>query len=447
MSTGKNRPRPALARDRKAPPHPEPPDGLTVVIDILGTAGDGIAHWQGQRIYVDGALPGETIEITRPRWFRDGWRASVKEWLEESRDRQDPPCPHFQECGGCTAQHMNAGLYRRWKSDRLRHILRAASLAPEQWHPLIGVPAESRRRLTMKLRRMEGALRIGYFRRHSYEFVPVTACPIAASGITDLFPIITQTLPPLLASHGDKGEIEITLSRNGPDILIHCPKDIGLAGHEALAALFQKSEAARLAIQLYHRAPEVILQKMPAIQHFGPVAIDPPSGAFLQPTREGEQALIGFAQTALSGAKRIADLFAGCGTFTFPLAASGASLLAIEGYAPALQALTAAAARAGFSSQVKGEVRDLVRRPLQTSELADYDAVIFDPPRRGAPEQAALLAQSSLQRIVAISCDPRSFARDARLLTAGGFSFRRLMPLDQFLWSPHLELAALFERR
>ena len=183
--------------------------------------------------------------------------------------------------------------------------------------------------------------------------------------------------------------------------------------------------------------------------HFDGIAVTPPPGGFLQASREGEAALIGLVKQAAAGAKKIADLFSGCGTFALPLARD-ATLFAVDSDRASIEALARAAGDAQGAglkiNPVKSEARDLFERPLTAKELKGFDAIVFDPPRAGAAAQAAEIAASGVATVIGVSCNPATFARDARIIVGGGYALSQATPVDQFVYSPHVELVGVFRK-
>jgi 23S rRNA (uracil1939-C5)-methyltransferase len=241
-----------------------------------------------------------------------------------------------------------------------------------------------------------------------------------------------------------QAEVTATATAAGIDLLIRTGS---LPDHDkrvALAAFAQTQKLARLSWQSGKEEPEPIARHRAPQVVFGGIAVDLPAGAFLQASAEAEQAMAELVVAAAVDAKRVADLYAGCGTFTFPLART-ARVHAVEGDKDSLAALTGAARRSSMG-RITAERRDLARNPLQPDELKPYDCVVFDPPRAGAKAQCEMLAKSRVPIAIAVSCDPGSFARDARILTGGGYRLKSVTPIDQFVWSPHVEIVAVFRR-
>lgn len=275
------------------------------------------------------------------------------------------------------------------------------------------------------------------------------SCLILTPGLLTLIPPLRAALQPLVGSD-ERWGLVVCETETGVDLCLQARRAPELRDREALAALADSSDLARVSWQqgpgIAGGEPEPIVVRRAPVVTFGEVAVTPPPGGFLQPSRAGEQALSDLVLGHLPGdATRVADLYSGCGTFTFRLSAQ-ANVSAAEGDGLALEALEAAARRAGLTDRVSAEQRDLARRPLTADELSLFDCVVFDPPRAGAGAQAEQLAQSPVPRVIAVSCNPATFARDARILVDGGYRLTSLVPVDQFPWSGHAELVACLER-
>jgi 23S rRNA (uracil1939-C5)-methyltransferase len=402
------------------------------VIERLGLRGDGLAAG-GLRVPL--SLPGERV---RGAVDADG-RMSEPEVLTASPRRVAPPCRHFGSCGGCQLQHADPDLLAAWKRDTIAGALAAQGVAAGEIRPTLSSPTFSRRRVVLAGRRTRRSVLLGFHGRRSETVVDVTDCLVADPAIMTA----REGLARLAAlGAGRSREVRLTVIA-GPAGL-----DVDLRGGKALdaglrAALAQGAETADLA-RLSWDGETLALRRQP-VQRMGAALVVPPPGAFLQATPQGEEALVAAVREAVGGARRIADLFAGCGTFALPLA-DNAEVHAVEGEAAMLAALDAGWRRAPGLHRVSTETRDIARRPLRAEELAGFDAAIIDPPRAGAAAQTAEIARSRLSRLASVSCNPVSFARDARELAGAGFRLDWVQPVDQFLWSGHVELAALFSR-
>ena len=417
---------------------PVPAEILELEIERLGTEGAGLARVAGRTVLVADALPGERVKARV-----EGAKASVLERLSDSADRITPPCRHFGICGGCVLQHLAPAPYAGFKRQLIVEALSRQGLGavpvPE---PLVSPPG-SRRRATLEARRVGGGIVLGFHGRASHQIVDLVECPVLRPELVAVLPGLRTLLTRLLRG-GQVAAVLLTDAATGVDLGLELPVEPDLAGLEALAEFAARHDLARLWWRVAGTAPTPAAQRRPVRIRFGAVEADLPAGGFLQATAEGEAALVAAVEQGLGPARRIADLFAGIGTFTLALAANH-SVHAVEGDAASLGALSAAARRAQLV-QVTSERRDLESRPLLPDELDSYDAVIFDPPRAGAKPQAEQLARSAVPIVIGVSCNPASFARDAAILAGGGYVLERVLPVDQFLWSNHVELVGRFRR-
>lgn len=405
-----------------------------LTIDRLGHRGDGIAMPDGRPVYVPLALPGETV-----RAEVSGERGELFEIVSASPDRIDPACRHFGRCGGCLLQHMAPTAYAAFKRDLVVAAFADRGLDPEV-ADVVAVPPGSRRRVVLAASRAGRHLVLGFHARRSHTLVDIAECPIAVPGIVAALPALREIAAIAMPK---KGELTLTVVA-GPAGL-----DVTLGG-------VGRKEADRLRLPLSVRAmdhglarlslgEEILVAARPPAVPFGPALVVPPPGGFLQAAAPAEAAMAALVVQAAEGARRVADLFAGAGTFALRLAAT-ARVHAVEGEAAALGALTQAARATPGLKPVTTERRDLFQRPLAGKELEGFDAVSFDPPRAGAAEQAAALAASKVPVVIAVSCNPATLARDARLLVDGGYRLETVTPIDQFLWTPHVEAVAVFRR-
>ncbi len=400
-----------------------------VTIDRLGPSGDGYAG--GLRVPL--TLPGE---VARGEVSDAGM--VVAELLEASPERVAPPCRHFGTCGGCALQHASDGFLADWKRGIVVQALERRGLSAA-FRPVQTSPARSRRRAVFGGQRTRQTGTVGFHGRRSGTLVEISECALIRPEILAAKPVL-EALTGAGATRGGTIRLSVTSGPAGLDIdatearALDGPLSITLAG------LAEEGDLARLTWN-----GETLSLRRPPFQPMGKAQVVPPPGAFLQATAEGALALTEAAREAVGKARRIADLFAGCGTLSLPLA-ERAEVRAVEGESAMLAALDLAARRTPGLRPVKTERRDLFRRPLLPLELKGFDAVVIDPPRAGAEVQSRRLAESAVKRIAMISCDPVSFARDAAILTAGGYRLDWVQVVDQFRWSAHVELAALFLR-
>ena len=425
---------------------PKPERGAIVELEItaIGAAGDGMAVHGGESCFVPYTLPGDRVRAAITGRRGGALAAETVERLADGPRRAEPACRHFGDCGGCALQHLDDDFYAGWKRELVTAALARRGLRDVPVEAPLRVPAGARRRASILAVRRKAEVLLGFRGRRSHRVVDLRECPV-------LDPMLVALLAPLrvlfaqLLSPGQRAEALVTVVAMGIDLVLSGPEP-GLVEREAIAGFAADHDISRVSWRTADgEPPETVVQRRAAQAVFGGVAVDLPPGAFLQPSAAGEDALSGAVVAATAGAGHVADLYAGCGAFGFALAGH-ARVHAVEGDAAMAGAITAAAARAGLAGRVTAETRDLDRLPLLAGELARFDAVVFDPPRAGARRQAEALANSGVPLVVAVSCHPGSFARDARILVDGGYRIERILPLDQFLWSPHVELVAVFRR-
>ncbi|WP_371055964.1 class I SAM-dependent RNA methyltransferase [Rhodosalinus sp. K401] len=397
-------------------------------IERLGRLGDGL----GGGLVVPGALPGELVEGDEA----DGALAGPR-ILEPSPDRVTPPCPHARRCGGCQLQHASDALVARWKGDTVREALARHGLEARIASVETSPPVSRRRAAFSATRRKKGAL-AGFHAKRSDEIVAVPDCRVVHPDLLPALPL-AEALARLGASR--KGELGVTVTRTeaGLDVAARGGKPADGPMRAALADIVHAHRLARLTWE-----DEVIAMARPPVLRMGRARVVPPPGAFLQATADGEAALLAAVRAILAPARRVADLFAGCGTFALPLA-EGAEVHAVEADAAMLAALDAGWRGAPGLKRVTTEPRDLFRDPLLGPELGEFDGVVIDPPRAGAAAQMAELAAARVARVAHLSCNPATFARDAATLVAAGYRMGPVRVVDQFRWSSHVELVAGFE--
>ena len=403
---------------------------MTHLIRRLGHHGEGVADGP---VYVPRALPGEEVDGDVEKG-----RIAQPRIIKPSAHRVRPPCGHYKSCGGCALQHASDTFVADWKQGVVQAALHAQGLSAP-FRPMHVSPAASRRRAGLSGRRTKSGTMIGFHGRASSTIAPISHCHL-------LYPDLMAIVPGLggIVTHGAsrKGEISLhlTVSGGGIDLAVEQAKPFEGAAFAALATFADQLDLARLSWN-----GDLVVQRRAPVQQFGAAVVVPPPGAFLQATAQGQAALVLAMQDAVGDARRVADLFSGCGTFSLPLAAR-AEVLAVEGDGDMLHALDAGWRKASGLKSVSTQTRDLFRRPLMPDELAGFSAVVIDPPRAGAEAQFAQLAQSTVPVIGAVSCNPVSFARDARLLADAGYSLDWVQVVDQFRWSTHIELAARLSR-
>ncbi|TDX88717.1 23S rRNA m(5)U-1939 methyltransferase [Neorhizobium sp. R1-B] len=410
----------------------------TVKITRLGAQGHGIAESDQGPVYVPHTLPGETVAIAR-----NGNHGSLMSIAQVSPDRITPLCRHFDPdrdaCGGCSLQHLAETPYRDFKRELVVEALKSKGLAPEVGELVVAQPGE-RRRTVFSARKTEKDFLLGFNRAETNHIVSIEECPIASPGIMARLEAI-RAVGQALAVGSDTFHITVLETLSGLDLAAHDLKPLSDKQRRAATeTVLGLKGIARVSVN-----GEVLIEPQKPLIDFGGVKVSPPPGAFTQATKPAEDAMADLVLSHLPKAKRVLDLFAGSGTFALRLARM-AKVHAVEGEEKSLKALDHAARNTQGLKPVSVEKRDLFRRPMTLLELKNYDAVVFDPPRAGAEAQVKELARSGIKSIAAVSCNPGTLARDLRILVDGGYRITSVTPIDQFLWSPHVETVALLRK-
>ncbi|PJE31270.1 23S rRNA (uracil(1939)-C(5))-methyltransferase RlmD [Pseudooceanicola marinus] len=400
-------------------------------IQRLGHHGDGIAAGPTGPIFAPMTLPGERVTGTL-----SGDRLEGVKILEPAPERVAAPCRHFRSCGGCAVQHAGDGYVAAWKRGIVETALAGQGIEAE----IAGVetsPAQSRRRASLSARRTKSGAIAGFHGRASGAIVEVPDCQLLHPDLMRAIPVAEALA---VAGGARKGELSVlaTLSEAGLDISVKGGKELDEPLRLTLTEAAQKLDLARLSWE-----GELIVTRNPPFQRFGRAQVVPPPGAFLQATQHGQDTLLAHVLEIVKGAKKVADLFAGCGTFALPLS-ERAEVLAVEGDRAMTAALEDGWRRAGGLHALSAMQRDLFRDPLEGDDLKGIQAVVIDPPRAGAEAQVRALAEARMPVIAAVSCNPVTFARDARHLLAAGYRMGPVTVVDQFRWSPHVEVVAGF---
>jgi 23S rRNA (uracil1939-C5)-methyltransferase len=412
----------------------------TITIDRLGAQGDGIASGKDGPVYVPFTLPGETVAIARVKNH-----GTVMSIASASADRREPVCRHFGPdgvngtCGGCTLQHMADIPYRAFKRQLVMDALKSKGLTAEVGEIVPAHPGE-RRRVVFAARKTEKDMLIGFNQAESHHIVAIEECPISSAGIMSRLPAI-KAVGAAVATNANAFRIAVLETLSGLDLAVEGASKLSdQQRRKAIEVVLGLRGIARVSLD-----GEILIEPAKPLVEFGGVKVSPPAGGFTQATKPAEEAMAELVLAHVGKAKRIADLFAGAGTFSLQLARIG-RVHAVEGDGKAVAALDHAARNTQGLKPVTVEKRDLFRRPLMTSELKVYDAVVFDPPRAGAEFQCKELARSAVKKIVAVSCNPLTLARDLALLVEGGYRITSVTPIDQFLWTSHVEVVATLEK-
>lgn len=408
-----------------------------LVIDHIAHRGDGAADTPDGPVFVPYALPGETVEVERVPGHPD--RRHLIRVETPSPERIEPFCQHFGVCGGCAIQHWSESRYREWKRDLVVTALQQAGLkAPVA--DLIDAHGEGRRRATFHARRgTHDIIEVGFAAPRAHHIVAIDRCPILAPSL-DGAVAAAWAVSEILKPERKPLDIQVTATEAGIDMDVRGSGPLTPARMTALAQAAGKHRLARLT-----RHGELVAQRAAPTVMMGRARVTLPPGAFLQATAAGEDTLARLVDGHIARGKLVADLFCGLGPFALRLAGR-IRVAAFDSDAAATTALKAAAAAISGLKPVDTETRDLFRRPLVAQELKRFDAVVFDPPRQGAEAQARELAKSEVPLIVAVSCNPATFARDVRVLVGGGYRLGAVTPVDQFKHSAHVEIVARLER-
>ena len=406
----------------------------TLTIDHIGAKGDGRAREGDGWVSVPFTLAGEVVEVSG-----EGDRLKLERLIAPSPERAVPVCRHFMRCGGCALQHLAPVPYAALKRDLIVRALKARGLEAEVAEAWV-TPPGSRRRAAFTARRSGKAVTVGFHGRKSHELIGLEECPVARPAIVSALPKLKECLAPLLTGKEDLGLL-VTETASGLDLHVTgIPKQAtGLARAEVTGAAL-RAGFARVSLE----NQDVLTERPPRVP-VGAASLLPPPGGFLQASAEAEAEMARLVLAHLDGAKSVADLFSGCGTFALRLA-ERTPVYAAESGRAAIEALRAAANAAPGLKSITADLRDLFRNPLTPVELARFDGLVLDPARAGAAAQCAEIARSSLPRLAYVSCDPATLARDLRTLVDGGYRITRIHPVDQFLWSAHVEAVALLEK-
>ena len=407
-----------------------------LVIDHVGQRGDGVARVNGATRYVPYTLPGETVDAAA---LAAPDRMQLVAIRTPSPQRIHPLCAHFGVCGGCAIQHWQPDAYRAWKRQLVIDTLARAGIDVEVTD-MIDAHDAGRRRVTLHARRApNGSFPVGFAAPNSHAVIAIDACPILDPALEGAFET-ARALAALLKPVAKPLDIQMTAADNGLDVDVRGSGPLPPKIVTALSRLAEQYKLARLT-----RHGELVLMRAPPVVTMGAATVSLPPGSFLQATVAGEETLATLVAAHCGKAKRIVDLFCGVGPFALRLAAK-ARVAAFDSDPGAIASLQKAVASAHGLKPITAEARDLFRRPLVPAELNRFGAVILDPPRAGAEEQVKQIAASSAPAIAYVSCNPASFARDAKLLVQGGYQLNWVRPVGQFRWSTHVELAARFSR-
>jgi 23S rRNA (uracil1939-C5)-methyltransferase len=408
-----------------------------ITIARMGQRGDGIVEDQHAVLYVPHTLPGETAVVEPVPGHPD--RRHLVALKVASPARVPPICPHFGTCGGCAVQHWAFEPYRAWKRNLVIEAFAQVGLeAPVE--DLVDAHGAGRRRAVLHARfRSHGILEVGFAAYRRHQIVPIDRCPVLAPELADAIAVAWR-IAEVLAKGGKPLDIQVTATEAGLDVDVRGSGPLRASAVSQLATVARAHALARLT-----RHGERLLEQAAPVVRMGRAPLVLPPGAFLQATAQGEATLAELVMGPIGAATMVADLFAGVGPFALRLAEQS-RVTAIDRDPAAIAALDSAAKATPGLKPVAAVCRDLFRHPCSAAELARFEACVFDPPRQGAQAQAEALAASRIPLVIAVSCNPSTLARDARLLVEGGYRLARVTPVDQFRYTPHVEVVALFVR-
>jgi len=422
-----------------------PRQPLDVTIATLGAQGDGIAQTPDGPVYVPQAVPGDRLRVALGKRRGEGFVGEIIARLADGPGRVTPPCRHFSTCGGCATQHLDNALYAEWKRDLVATNLARRHLNPAVVAPLRRTAADGRRRVHLAARATAKGVLLGFNQRRSHRIMDIRDCLVMRPALRAMLGPLRALLATVLPRNTE-ARLLLTETRNGFDLLVTTPHDFNTDARTAWAEFAADNQVARIQWRPESTAiaEPLALLATPRVA-FAHIDVAIPSGGFLQASARAESIMVEILLGAIGEAKNVADLFAGCGAFTLPLAKHGCHVHAVDYDADAIAALHAAAGAAQLGGRITGEARDLFRRPIQAKELSVYDAVLFDPPRAGAAAQVEQITRAAIPVVLAVSCNPASFASDAATLTGAGYDLQWVIPIDQFVYSQHVELVALFK--
>jgi 23S rRNA (uracil1939-C5)-methyltransferase len=414
---------------------------ITLNIEYLNSEGFGVGIWNNRKVLVAHSLPGENVTVAITKKNTHYLQAKLTHINEASPERVSPPCPYFNTCGGCNMQHLNHKAYYDFKRDLLAQTVK--DLWTKELPDPVIIGPHVRRRASFKARLLNKKLKFGYYKPLSHEIVDIDECLVLAPVIVQIFASLKIMLgkfsPSILQN---TLEIFVTLCDNGLDLMIRSEDMPALQEQELLAEFAATEYLSRISWQTQGEEIPILTKETPSTQ-FGSTQISLPTGAFLQASKESERAIINIIIPHIAPGSRVIDLYAGCGTYSFAVA-DHAYMHAVEGSKAMVDTLLKYATQVKF--KLTAEQRDLFRNPLEADYLNKFDAIIINPPRNGASAQATRIANSKVPKVIMVSCNPKSFRSDAKLLYQGGYQLTNIHAVDQFHWNKHLEIIGIFER-
>jgi len=382
---------------------------IEVTIESLGGLGDGIASLGGKPIFIPKSCVGDRLEVNIVQEKSDKFHGAISKVLSPGPTRQPAPCSHFEQCGGCTMQQLAPASYREFKTRMLHGALAQAGF-PSPESSVLFLPPHTRRRVECKIHYDNGKVQLAFHALRSHTPVIISECPVLHPELEALIAPLGEALSELPFAE-QLFSVSLTKADSGIDLLLTFKKgDINALPN--LDWLGKKLSLGRISAQIPDSKPKILSQLHPVEMQLGDYAITLPPGAFLQATAEGQTALVNAVMEATIGQSSAVDLFCGIGTYSFPLSRK-MKTHAVEGEKDMVEAIRSAAARHGIKN-LSSEQRDLMQFPLTAKELNAYEAA--------------------------------TFARDAAILKKSGFALTSAQGIDQFLWSQHLEIVAVFRR-
>lgn len=417
---------------------------LELTINSLGFMADGIGDYNGQSIFVPYSLPSDKLKVSIESVAKDGYRAKIVEITEPSKDRQEAACSHFGKCGGCSLQHLKPEIYNNFKRSALTNITENFGLSDKLVSEVIEVGEHSRRRVEFKVAVDKGNVQIGFFAPKSYDVIDIKECIVTEKSIVAILPAL-RALIAGLKKPGNIKAINITALDDGLDVVI-CGKKKIETDSSAISRFAQANNVVRLGLQS-DEAIQTIYEAKPAYVKFNGIDVVLPNGAFLQATTNGQDAIIDIIISNIGSANNVADLYCGCGTYSFAIKDKVNRIAGYEGSEDMVLAMHNAINRNNLQGRISANVRDLAINPLDKNELDNFDTVIINPPRTGASAQTRKIAKSDIKKVIMVSCKPATFKIDAKYLLDAGYKITSINPIDQFCYSNHLELVAVFEKK
>ena len=411
----------------------------TVTIDSVGGLGDGIGRLDGKPVFVPKSCAGDTLSVRITQQTKEFMRGEIAGIVSAGAERTDALCPYFDACGGCSLQQLNATAYKAFKERVLADALAHGGF-PGTPAAITFLPPATRRRVDFKIQHSGKMLALAYHGLRSHSLVPIDQCLILEPALQRLVSLLPSALA-ILPYASSFRALSLTLADNGVDMLLELS---GAAPKAELAKLARALGIARISAS-NGKTTETVCEEPQLVMQLGGYAVPLPPDAFLQAAKQGQEVLTDFVLAHVESGARVADLFCGIGTYSFAISRK-ARVHGVEIQGAAVQNLKDTIDHYKLRGHMSAEARDLFQKPLTAAELEKFDTIVLNPPRAGAKAQAEAIAASKVKKLVMVSCNPASFARDAKILKAAGFTLTQAAGLDQFVWSPHLEIAAAFAR-